>query len=51
MDLDQASRNADPMTLERDKLIQQLEVGIVRCHELHAQLTEGNDFYKSISKR
>jgi len=39
------------VTLERDRLIQQMEVGIVKCHELHAQLTEGNDFYKSISKR
>jgi hypothetical protein len=47
----QAARQADRVTLERDALIQQLETGIVRCHEIHAQLTEGKSFYNTISKR
>ena len=44
-------RKADPALLERDTLIQQLENGVLTCHELHAQLTEGREFYASVSKR
>lgn len=47
----QAARQADRLTLERDQVIQQIENGVVRCHELHAQLTEGKEFYSSVSKR
>jgi hypothetical protein len=37
--------------VERDRMTQQLETGIVRCHELHAQVVEGREFYTSIIKR
>lgn len=47
----QAARHADRAMLERDGLIQKIENGVVRCHELHAQLTEGKEFYSSVYKR
>jgi hypothetical protein len=47
----QAGRKADPVLLERDTLVQQLETGVLQCHELHAQLAEGREFYASVSKR
>ncbi len=47
----QAARRANPAVLERDALIQRLETGVVGCHELHAQLSEGLEFYASVGKR
>lgn len=47
----QAGRKTDPALLERDALVQQLETGVLQCHELHAQLAEGREFYASVSKR
>lgn len=47
----QNARRADPAVLERDALIQRLETGVVACHELHAQLSEGLEFYTSVGKR
>lgn len=47
----QAGRKDDPSLLERDRLVQQLETGVLQCHELHAQLAEGREFYASVSKR